>query len=46
MAGQNLHFVHYAPERIPYATERYVKETNRLYGMREGPTAKRTHVTA
>jgi len=33
MAGQNHHFVQYAPERIPYATERYVKETSRLYGV-------------
>jgi len=33
MAGQNHHFVQYAPERIPYATERYVMETNRLYGV-------------
>jgi len=33
MAGQNHHFSQYAPERIPYATERYVKETNRLYGV-------------
>ena len=33
MAGQNHHFVQYAPERIPYAMERYVKETNRLYGV-------------
>jgi len=33
MAGQNHHFVRYAPERIPYATERYVNETNRLYGV-------------
>jgi GST-like protein len=33
MAGQNGHFTHYAPERIPYAIERYVKETNRLYGV-------------
>ena len=30
MAGQNHHFAHYAPEKIPYAIERYVKETNRL----------------
>ena len=27
MAGQNHHFVQYAPEKVPYATERYVKET-------------------
>lgn len=33
MAGQNHHFTKYAPERIPYAIERYVKETNRLYGV-------------
>lgn len=33
MAGQNHHFVQYAPERIPYAVDRYVKETNRLYGV-------------
>lgn len=32
MAGQNHHFSRYAPERIPYAVDRYVKETNRLYG--------------
>jgi len=33
MAGQNHHFTRYAPEPIPYAIERYVKETNRLYGV-------------
>ena len=33
MAGQNHHFSVYAPERIPYATQRYVNETNRLYGV-------------
>jgi GST-like protein len=33
MAGQNHHFSQYAPEKIPYAVERYVKETNRLYGV-------------
>jgi GST-like protein len=33
MAGQNHHFNHYAPDKIPYAIERYVKETNRLYGV-------------
>jgi GST-like protein len=32
-AGQNHHFARYAPEKIPYAIERYVKETNRLYGV-------------
>jgi len=33
MAGQNHHFNRYAPEKIPYAIDRYVKETNRLYGV-------------
>jgi GSH-dependent disulfide-bond oxidoreductase len=33
MAGQNHHFGRYAPEKIPYAVERYVNETNRLYGV-------------
>ena len=33
MAGQNHHFNHYAPEKIPYAMERYVNETARLYGV-------------
>jgi GST-like protein len=33
MAGQNHHFAHYAPERLVYPTERYVKETGRLYAV-------------
>jgi GSH-dependent disulfide-bond oxidoreductase len=33
MAGQNHHFSQYASEKIPYAIDRYVKETNRLYGV-------------
>jgi GST-like protein len=33
MAGQNHHFVQYAPERIEYAMTRYINETNRLYGV-------------
>lgn len=33
MAGQNHHFVQYAPEKLPYAMQRYVNETNRLYGV-------------
>lgn len=31
MLGQNHHFSRFAPERIPYATERFVNETKRLY---------------
>jgi GSH-dependent disulfide-bond oxidoreductase len=33
MAGQNHHFHRYAPEPVPYAIERYTKETSRLYGV-------------
>lgn len=33
MLGQNHHFSRYAPEKIAYAIDRYVKETNRLYGV-------------
>lgn len=33
MAGQNGHFGVYAPEKVPYAIERYTKETARLYGV-------------
>ena len=33
MAGQNHHFSIYAPEKLPYAIDRYVKETSRLYGV-------------
>jgi GSH-dependent disulfide-bond oxidoreductase len=31
MLGQNHHFSSYAPEKIPYAIERYLNETRRLY---------------
>jgi len=33
MAGQNHHFRLYAADKLPYAIDRYVKETNRLYGV-------------
>jgi GST-like protein len=33
MAGQNGHFLLYAPEKIPYAVARYGKEVDRLYGV-------------
>ena len=33
MAGQNGHFLLYAPERLPYAIERYGREVDRLYGV-------------
>jgi GST-like protein len=42
MAGQNHHFARYAAEKIPYAIERYVKETNRLYGVLNKRLAQRS----
>jgi GST-like protein len=33
MLGQAHHFLVYAPEKIPYAMQRYSKEANRLYGV-------------
>jgi GST-like protein len=44
MAGQNHHFAHYAPEKIPYAIERYVKETNRLYAVLDKRLAGRDFI--
>jgi GST-like protein len=44
MAGQNHHFARYAPEKIPYAIERYVKETNRLYGVLNRRLADRAFI--
>jgi GST-like protein len=44
MAGQNHHFARYAQEKIPYAIERYVKETNRLYGVLNHRLRDRTFV--
>ncbi|NCV63457.1 MAG: glutathione S-transferase family protein [Betaproteobacteria bacterium] len=33
MLGQNHHFRIYAPEKIPYAIDRYTNEAKRLYGV-------------
>lgn len=33
MSGQAGHFKNYAPEKVPYAIDRYSKEVNRLYGV-------------
>lgn len=44
MAGQNHHFSQYAPEKLPYAIERYVKETNRLYGVLDRRLADRPFI--
>ena len=33
MGGQANHFVHYAPEKVPYGITRYTNEVNRLLGV-------------
>ena len=44
MAGQTHHFVHYAPDPIDYAVDRYVRETGRLYGVLNKRLADREFV--
>jgi len=44
MAGQAHHFLRYTPEKIPYAVNRYVKETTRLYGVLDKRLADRAFI--
>ena len=44
MLGQNHHFGSYAPEKIPYAIERYERETRRLYGVLDARLAGREFI--
>jgi GSH-dependent disulfide-bond oxidoreductase len=44
MLGQNHHFNQYAPEKIPYAIQRYIKETERLYGVLDRQLQDREYV--
>jgi GST-like protein len=44
MLGQNHHFSVYAQEKIPYAIERYVSETARLYGVLDRQLATREFI--
>jgi GST-like protein len=44
MAGQNHHFGLYAPEKIPYAIDRYVRETSRLYAVLNKRLAEREFI--
>ncbi len=44
MAGQNHHFARYAPEKIPYAIDRYVNETGRLYAVMDRRLADREYL--
>jgi GSH-dependent disulfide-bond oxidoreductase len=45
MAGQNHHFRLYAPEKLPYAMTRYLKETGRLYAVLNKRLTDREFIT-
>lgn len=44
MLGQNHHFSRFAPEKIPYAINRYVEESKRLYRVLNQRLADRDYV--
>ncbi len=44
MLGQAHHFRIYAPEKLPYAVERYTNEAKRLYGVLDRRLAKSRYV--
>jgi len=44
MQGQAGHFAVFAPEKIPYAIDRYVNETKRLYGVLESRLSNREYL--
>jgi GSH-dependent disulfide-bond oxidoreductase len=44
MLGQAHHFLGYAPEKIPYAMNRYKNEANRLYGVIDRQLAESRYI--
>ncbi|WP_088279819.1 glutathione S-transferase N-terminal domain-containing protein [Ideonella sp. A 288] len=44
MLGQHGHFRLYAPEKLPYALDRYEREARRLYGVLDTQLSKGEHV--
>ncbi|NJL43145.1 MAG: glutathione S-transferase family protein [Pseudanabaena sp. SU_2_4] len=44
MFGQLNHFKRFAPEKIPYAIDRYTKETLRLYGVLDKQLENREYI--
>ena len=44
MAGQKGHFLHSAPEPVPYAIDRYTREVDRLFGVLDRRLADREFV--
>jgi GST-like protein len=46
MFGQRHHFYRAAPEPVPYALERYTKETHRIYGVLDKRLAANEYLAA
>jgi len=44
MAGQIGHFNVFAPEKVPYAIDRYTRELRRLYGVLDRRLADREYI--
>jgi GST-like protein len=44
MLGQAHHFMNYAPEKLPYAINRYRNEARRLYGVLDKNLSRRSYV--
>jgi len=44
MNGQTHHFAHSAPEKVPYAIDRYVRESGRLYAVLDKRLADHEYV--
>ena len=43
-SGQSVHFRHYAPEKIPYALNRYMYEAQRHFGILDARLAKQKYM--
>ena len=46
MIGQALHFMKYAPEKVPYGIERYAKEVTRLLGVMDKQLKNRPYLAS
>lgn len=44
MMGQAAHFRHFASQQVPYAQQRYVAETERLFGVLDRRLAGREYI--
>jgi GSH-dependent disulfide-bond oxidoreductase len=45
-SGQAVHFVHFGPEKIPYAQKRYLYETERHFGILDARLKNRRHLVS